>query len=384
MLIKRGGVSHPKVDATTDMDHQLLLALVNSLTDGVVAVDANLNILMANGAALALLDKNELKGRPIADVLVLIDRTGNQIDLTKLIPSSPTGYSSRAFRIKFNDASSLNLYLSLAPVKLSYGQDAGGGFVMIMRDISAEKMVEDERDDFINVAGHELKTPVTIAEGSISNALVMAQRSEASDTLVQSLKTAHDQILFLSSMINDLAVLSRADRGKKAVYIEEFKIEDLFQELNDAYKPQAQAKNLTLSFERSEDAERLSSSRLYVNEILQNLITNSIKYTVTGGVHVSATVLPGGIQFRVTDTGIGINHSDQSKMFEKFFRSTDERVKSQHGTGLGLYVTAKLADLLGAKIEVKSDINTGSTFLVTCPNLNAPQKPEAAPNSAPS
>lgn len=380
MLIKRGGLAHPKEAAVSDSDHQLLLTLVNNLSDGVLGLDTNLNIVMANTAALSLLDKNELKGLPLNKALALIDKTGKEIDPIVLIQSSPTGYTSRDLCLKFYDGSNLKLDISVAPVRLSYGA-SGGGFVMIMRDITSEKMVEDERDDFINIAGHELRTPVAIAEGSISNALLMAQRNGVSDTIVQSLKTAHDQTIFLSSMINDLSVLSRADRGQLAMNIEKFRVTELVQELANAYSSQARTKNLSLNFQVAPEAEELISSRLYVSEILQNLITNSLKYTINGGIQVDVLPATGGIQFSVIDSGIGISQSDLSKLFNKFFRSSDDRVKNEYGTGLGLYIAGKLADLLGTKIEVQSELNKGTTFSVVFPNLALAQKPTPHPDS---
>lgn len=379
MLIKRGGVQHPKQNEALGLNTQLLFAIINNLSDAVLALDTNLNIVISNGAALSLLNMNDLRGLPLNKAMSLIDKTGNYLDSSMLVKNSQDGFTSRDIRLKFYDGSTLNLYLSSQPVKLSYGAD-GGGYIVIMRDITSEKMVEDEREDFINVAGHELRTPVAIAEGSLSNVLIMAERSGASDILMQSLKTAHEQIIFLSSMINDLAVLSRADRGKMAMTIEKLKVSELVQELSSSYTPQARSKNLTLNFQVAPDAQELTSSRLYVNEILQNFITNSLKYTLAGGIQIAVDTTTNGIRFSVADTGIGISQSDQSKLFNKFFRSGDERVAKINGTGLGLYITGKLVELLGASLEISSELNKGSVFSIDFPNLEIPPKLAEATN----
>ena len=107
-----------------------------------------------------------------------------------------------------------------------------------------------------------------------------------------------------------------------------------------------------------------------MREILQNFITNAIKYTDTGSVTIAAEKAERGIKFTVHDTGIGISKSDQEKIFDKFFRSEDYRTRKTNGTGLGLYVTLKLARLLHAEIDVKSQLNKGSTFSIFIPDLD--------------
>ena len=118
------------------------------------------------------------------------------------------------------------------------------------------------------------------------------------------------------------------------------------------------------------DLEMLSSSKLYVKEILQNFITNAIKYTEKGSVTIGAHKKKNGVLFEVTDTGIGISKSDQERAFDKFFRSEDFRTRANSGTGLGLYVTMKLTRLIHAELDLHSELNVGSTFSIFVPNLS--------------
>ena len=109
------------------------------------------------------------------------------------------------------------------------------------------------------------------------------------------------------------------------------------------------------------------ASRLYLEELLQNFITNAIKYTTQGSVTIIARSSAGKVMFSVKDTGIGISRSDQNKVFNKFYRSEDYRIRETGGTGLGLYVSTKLARKLHTTIELKSRLNHGSTFSFTLP-----------------
>ena len=170
-------------------------------------------------------------------------------------------------------------------------------------------------------------------------------------------------------MMNDLSTLSRAERGKLQVDIESINAHDLVNELGTTYGPQATAKGLEIRLESDPHLELLQTSKLYAKEILQNFVTNAIKYTENGSVTIGARSKNGGIEFYVSDTGIGISKADQEKVFDKFFRADNTKTRAATGTGLGLYVTIKLARLLHAEIDLESEPGKGSTFTIFIPNL---------------
>jgi signal transduction histidine kinase len=143
----------------------------------------------------------------------------------------------------------------------------------------------------------------------------------------------------------------------------------LLTQLSRSYEEEAAKKHLTIHLNLSPSLELLHSSKLYVEEVLQNLITNAVKYTEEGSITIEARQHPSGVEVSIKDTGIGISKSDQEKVFDKFFRSEDYRTRQHNGTGLGLYVTMKLVSLLHAEIRVDSELNKGSTFTVVFPNL---------------
>jgi PAS domain S-box-containing protein len=352
------------------LDHERLTSLVNSMADGVLAVDKRMEVVLSNGAALNVLDVNSsLRGRRLRDVLKLQDNNNQPIDVEHLVSSTKTPASSRDMLLPYQDGSKINLYLSIAPVHLGYGSTGQQGFVLLVRDITHEKSLEEERNEFISVISHELRTPLAIAEGDISNAQFIVTKSGGTRHVLEALRQAHEQILFLSSLVNDLSTLSRAERGKLDVEVEPIDVTQLIKDLGANYAPVAKAKGLKIKLDIGEDTKKLISSKLYVREILQNFITNSLKYTDTGSITLHAEAAEKGIRFAVSDTGIGISKSDQEKLFDKFFRSGDFRTRKTNGTGLGLYVTLKLARLIHAEIDVSSELNHGSTFTIFIPNL---------------
>lgn len=366
---------------SAQLEHERLTSLVNSMADGVLAVDKRANIVLYNGAALNILDRNDpIEHKPLAAVLSIVDKDNHPVDIVALVRNAKMPTTNRDYRLNYRDGSSINLYLSIAPVRLGYGERGQQGSVILLRDITREKSLEEERDEFISVASHELRTPIAIAEGNISNAQFMVNKGTDLDKTKRALDEAHSQVLFLADLVNDLSTLSRAERGKLAVEIEAIDVAELITELAHNYGPQATEKGLELKTD-VHVRKPLSSSKLYVREILQNFITNSLKYTEHGSITLSATSAPDGVSFVVRDSGIGISYSDQKRVFQKFFRSEDFRTRKTKGTGLGLYVTAKLARLLHADISLKSQLNEGSAFTIHVPNLT--KEDETKPPSQP-
>ncbi|HWB39203.1 MAG TPA: ATP-binding protein [Candidatus Saccharimonadales bacterium] len=355
-----------------EANQQRVESLINNITDGVIAVDHLLRVNIYNAAALDILDVNiNIRGKKLTELFNPINAEQQTVDVEELLSGTETPTINRDLRLKYKDGSISNLFVGINPIYLGYGRSANNGYTVILRDITREKSLEEERDEFISVVSHELRTPIAIAEGNIGNAEFVMDKTKDVAKIKPALKEAHTQVLFLADMINDLSTLSRAERGKLEVEVTGINVHDFMTELADAYKLEAKQKGLKLQLELDPKLELLKSSQLYVREVLQNFITNAIKYTEKGGITLAAEADPKGVRFSVTDTGIGISKADQERVFDKFFRSEDFRTRKANGTGLGLYVTMKLARLIHAEIDVTSELNKGSTFMIFIPNLES-------------
>ena len=356
--------------AEAALDHERLTSLVNSMADGVIAVDESMEIVVSNGSALNVLDvNNSLLGKRLGEVVHLQDRNKQPVDIEALVRKTTTPKNFRNYLLPYTDSSTINLYLSIAPVHLGYGKQGRHGYVLLLRDITREKSLEEERDEFISVVSHELRTPIAIAEGNISNAQFVSEKSGVAEQVQEALRQAHEQIIFLAGLVNDLSTLSRAERGKLTMEVTPIDVEALLKDLTASYAPTAKARHLKFKTSAPIRIGTLQSSQLYVREILQNLITNALKYTEKGSITLAAQRAGQGIRFTVTDTGIGISKADQEKIFDRFFRSEDYRTRKTNGTGLGLYVVLKLSRLLHAEVDVQSELNKGSSFSIYIPNL---------------
>ncbi len=361
--------------ALESLQRDQISTIVNNLTDAILSTDMDGIIRVYNAASLNLLDTNDsLNGHHIDEILPLIDQNNGAVSLFNDFQKARTVVKRDDLNYVFDNGEKIRLEITYSPIRSSYSRskkaETHDGYIIIMRDVTKAKSLEEERDEFISVTSHELRTPITIAEGTISNVQVMMEHPDVTNVMLKdAVNTAHDQIMFLANMVNDLSALSRAERGvsNKA---EEIDVRELAHKLLSKYTDEAKEKKLHLDLDLSPKLSKVYVSRLYLEELLQNFITNAIKYTKKGSVKIIIEQKADNIMFSIKDTGIGISKTDQTKVFEKFYRSEDYRTRETGGTGLGLYVAAKLAHKLGTKIHLTSRLNFGSTFSFTLPIAN--------------
>lgn len=349
--------------------------LINNMADAVININEEGRIELYNAASLNLLNTNVgLQDQLIDDIVKVRDQSDKSVKLFQIAKKAKGVTIRDDLSFAIDDDESIRLEVTASPVRSGYsrskGRSGADGYVLILRDITKAKSLEEERDEFISVVSHELRTPITVMEGTLSNVRVLADRGGVSpDMIKRSLADAHEQIVFLSRMVNDLSTLSRAERGV-ADSAEIIDIKELLTSLYTEYAPQAEKKQLRFDLDISGQLGNVSASPLYLRELLQNFISNAIKYTKEGSITLHAKRTGNNVHIEVSDTGIGISKADQAKIFDKFYRSEDYRTRETGGTGLGLYVAAKLSKKIGTTIEVKSRLNHGSTFGFSLPANN--------------
>jgi PAS domain S-box-containing protein len=364
-------------------ERQRLLSLINSLSNAVLAVDEAGKIYLYNAAALELLNTNrDISGSYINDLLPLHDEDGGRVNLLRLIKADDHAVNRQDLYYEASDASKMILDLTVSPVHVfGYGSDNWGGYMAVFRDITKQKSLDEERDEFISVTSHELRTPLAIAEANLSTAMLpgFAKIEPKAKHLIDQ---AYQNVVFLGALIQDLTTLSRAERADLKIKHEVIDTRTFCEQLVTDYRPQAETKGLNLNLKLSPDLGNIISGEHELHEILQNFLTNAIKYTSTGSITLEATKQSNGTEFSVRDTGIGISASDKHKIFTKFYRSEDYRTRQTGGTGLGLYITHKLAEKLGVKITFTSRLNHGSNFRIFVPNHISGLNAEALTNHA--
>lgn len=345
-------------------EHEKVLAIINSIREAIVSVDIKGNIELYNSAALDFFDTNaSLIGKNINNILKLTTLDGKTFNLKKVLVKNKSLFSRNDLLFNLGEEK-IRVEIELVAVSdvfLTKERLKDKKYILMIRDITKQKTLDEERDEFISVVSHELRTPVTIAEGAISNLSLAIEKDMPKQVLSKNADITYEQVKFLATMINDLSTLSRAERGVGDKFVE-LNIKDLGQKILEKYHKNADEKGLNLELVMDNNLPSIKTSELYLEELLQNLITNALKYTKEGEIKISITNNEKNIRFMVEDTGIGISKSDQKKIFDKFYRSEDYRTRETGGTGLGLYVSSKLADKLDTKIELSSKLNHGSKF----------------------
>ena len=360
------------------LEHERLRLLINSMADAVIATDREGKIVVYNGAALELLNTNEtLHDQYLTNYLRTYTQDKQPINLLHLVREQGRIIKRDDILLHAGGEDYMNLYASISPIYVSYGAKADEGFMFLLRDITKEKSIEALRDEFVSVISHELRTPIAVAEASISTAM-MGDLTQNTEQKINMLNQAHQSIVFLGSLVSDLTTLAKAERGLLDIGLSEVNPGEVVTQVQADNLKAAEKHGLALHTEIAEPLGSIQSSKYHVQEVLENFVTNALKYTLAGSVTIGArasTHFAGGLQFYVKDTGIGLSAHDKKKVFEKFFRAEDYRTRTTSGTGLGLYISKKLAERLGGEITFDSTLNEGSTFYLDVPPVDDKGKP---------
>lgn len=239
--------------------------------------------------------------------------------------------------------------------------------IFYKKSLRAQQLEEINKlkDEFISVASHELRAPVTGVVGYLEllKDRLKGQLTESMNDDFSTLKVLTDN---LNKLINDLLEVSRIEQGRLKVVIKKADPNTVIETAIKEFEPSANQKDLTITLEKDKLPEIMTDpDRL--GQILNNLISNAIKYSLKGSIKLTAKVVGQMIEVKVTDTGIGIPPAEVDKLFTKFHRVKDKQTEEVNGTGLGLWITKQLVETLGGKIFVQSLYGTGTTFTFTIP-----------------
>lgn len=232
-----------------------------------------------------------------------------------------------------------------------------------------EKLLE-MRSEFLDIASHQLKTPVSVILGTSSmfkegamDKLPRKKQLHFIDNIFQKAKK-------LSSIISDILKASEMDTEEFKLIKENIKptqMEEVISSVVEDLKPVADEKKIKLVFKAGRQTGRISADGDFLRHAIFNLVDNAIKYTKEGKVEIALTEDSGGVKLTVKDEGIGIPKEDQAKMFDKFARARNAVNMYTDGSGLGLFIVKKIIDAHGGKISFESDEGKGTTFTVTLP-----------------
>jgi signal transduction histidine kinase len=225
----------------------------------------------------------------------------------------------------------------------------------------------DLKSRFLSYMSHEFRTPLT-SMTSIAGILLSRLDGPLTPEQQKQVEFIRASTRELTEMVNDLLDLAKVEAGRITISAEWFEMVDLFAALRGMFKPIVASSNVSLSFDEPEDKIRLYTDDKKVSQILRNFISNALKFTPEGEVRVSARMLDAeNVEFAVTDTGIGIAAEHIPNLFADFVQLDVRLQRRLRGSGLGLSLARKFAELLGGRVGVESELGKGSRFFVALP-----------------
>ncbi len=235
----------------------------------------------------------------------------------------------------------------------------------LQRTKEAAEAANKSKSAFLANMSHELRTPLNAILGFSE---LMKRDVGISPEQIRNLEIIGRSGEHLLSLINDVLEFSKIEAGRVVLNLENFDLYRLLLSLEEMFQLRARQKGLTLNVDQSRDVPQyIKTDQNKLRQILINLLGNAIKYTETGGITISVNFKEANLlHFEVIDTGVGISQKEHDKIFDAFFQ-TDNQYSSQLGTGLGLPISRKFADLLGGDLTVESDVNQGAKFLLDIP-----------------
>jgi signal transduction histidine kinase len=224
------------------------------------------------------------------------------------------------------------------------------------------------KDEFVSVASHELRTPMTAIKGYIWMVL-QGKGGPVNEKQKYYLERIGQSTQRLINLVNDMLSVSRIEGGRIEISLKDFDIVDMAQSVQEELQIKADEKKLKLLFEKPSEAIRAYADPDKTREILVNLVGNALKFTETGSITIGLKHSDGKVYMSVTDTGRGIAQEDLPRLFQKFGRLNNQfaTVAETTGTGLGLYICKKYAEIMKGDFQVKSEVGKGSTFTFILP-----------------
>jgi PAS domain S-box-containing protein len=337
------------------------LLVINNFADGLIVFDKNNNLDLINPQAEKSLDikKRDIIGRSLSEL-----KTFPTIEPVADLLNKETGEIFRK-EIKIESRGDLVLEVSTVPILTD---DIKTGTMLILHDVSREKMVEKMKTEFVSLAAHQLRTPLSAIKWTLRMLLDgdLGKITDEQGELVSKCYQSNERMI---GLINDLLDITRIEEGRYIYGMVMSNMEDIIQFVINTYKEGAERKNIKINFKKSED--NIPKVNIDVEKMklaIQNLIDNAVKYTPSGGV-VTVSLKRGKkeVDVEVRDTGMGIPEDQSQRVFSKFFRGANAVRVDTEGSGLGLFLAKNIIEAHGGKIWFESGEGVGTTFYFNIP-----------------
>lgn len=337
--------------------------ILSSIIDGIIALDFNKNVIFINKSTEEITGyaQKEIQGKPIDQIIHLFSDTDEILSRTYC-----QGSFNQSAKLIGKNGKQTKVNIMTAQITNTAGTNLN--CILILHDLSKEEELEQMKLDFVSMASHELKTPLTSIVGYLSVFLDESRGKvpEESLGLVQKAFVAAQQ---LQTLIQNLLNVNKIEREQLSVSPQPLDYLPVLTKAVEDLRSQANQKNIVLELIPPQNLPKVIGDPIRLGEVITNLVANAINYTNAGGkVQVFTETSPVEVQTTVSDTGIGIPKEAIGHLFNKFYRVTNQAQQSSgKGTGLGLYISRSIIEKLHGKIWVESEEGKGSRFSFTLP-----------------
>jgi two-component system phosphate regulon sensor histidine kinase PhoR len=333
-------------------------AILSGMAEGVVVIASNQRVIFCNEAFRRAVGAGDARweGRSVAEIIP-------HSDLLTLIQRALGTSESMRSEVTVGSVRTRSFAVAAAPVRAN---GTVSGAVLVLHDISELRRLERARRDFVANVSHEFRTPLTAIQGFADTLLGGAL--EDRDNCRRFLEIIRENAVRLGRLTEDLLKLSQIEAGKLQLEFRPFAAQTILAECLETARLKAQHKKLILELESEPDLPEIRGDAGSVQEVIQNLLDNAVRYShPEGRITVRARRQGEEVVISVSDTGIGIPQADQERIFERFYRADAARSRESGGTGLGLSISKHLVEAHGGRIRVESEVGRGSTFSVILP-----------------
>jgi two-component system phosphate regulon sensor histidine kinase PhoR/two-component system sensor histidine kinase VicK len=348
-------------------------ALLAGIGEGVIATDSAMNVIFMNRAAEEALGWGfvGVVGKNLYDFLKMFDGKGRTIPeevrpftIALATGKEIIGAMSKNYFYERRNGEKFPVSISITPITVE-GKLIGA--INVFRDITHEKDVDRAKTEFVSLASHQLRTPLS-AINWYTEMLLAGDAGKITDEQKQYLEEVYRSNKRMVDLVNSLLNVSRIDLGTFAIVPEPTDISDVSKSILMELTPMIKNKKMNIEENYDSKIPKINVDAKLIRVIFQNLLSNAVKYTPEGGkVIVSIAKDSKNVLIKIQDTGYGIPIKDQPRMFEKLFRADNVREKETDGTGLGMYIVKSILEQAGGKITFESEENKGTTFFVTIP-----------------
>lgn len=343
--------------------------IVEGIGDGVFVVDADRKIVLFNRMTehLSGFSKKEALGKKFDKVLnFLSEETGKKNDqfIEKVFKTGKMQSMSNHTVIVQKNGQRVSVADSAAPIKNKDGKVVA--VVVVFRDVSQERAVDQAKTEFVSLASHQLRTPLTAIKWNTELLLDPSSKlkKEQLET-IQDIASSNERMV---ELVNSLLNVSRIDLGTFSIEPKDCHLEEVANSILDELKGNIRNKKLKVSTSYDKELPALKADPNLLRIILQNLLSNAVKYTpAKGKVELSISKDTRNVTVKIKDSGIGIPKAQQSKVFSKLFRADNALQEEVDGTGLGLYLVKSILEEVGGSIQFESTEGKGTTFTIKLP-----------------